>query len=102
MRRGTTPTVKIKLGGIDFDLVKDFYVTITQGSSISLTKTGEDLEIDEDESIVSVTLTEQETLSFNAKVTLNIQVRVKTHDDVCLATGIKQINVTDILWDEEI
>ncbi len=83
-------------------LVTDFYVTLTQGSSIIITKTGEDLEIDTDKGTVSVTLTEEETLSFNAKVTLNVQLRCKTHEGVCLATGIKQINVTDILWDEVI
>ena len=70
---GTTPTFTLKVTDdetLDFTSVEKIYFTIKQGS-ISYTKTGEDITII-DEHTISVTFTQEETLSFRYNLTAEI------------------------------
>ena len=70
---GTTPTFTLKVTddeSLDFTSVENIYFTIKQGS-VSYTKTGEDITII-DEHTISVTFTQEETLSFRYNLTAEI------------------------------
>lgn len=100
MRRGTTPTIKLKLTGIDLELLKDVFVTFQQGS-FELTKTGDEVTIDTDSAVIKVVLTEEETLKFRANPAA-VQIRAVTKDDSVIASTIKNINIGDVLYEEVI
>lgn len=76
MVRGTTPTMTVKLkedSHIDLTQARNVYFTIAQGHNV-ITKTGEDIDIQEDGLTVLVYLTQEESLSLaekNAEVQLN-------------------------------
>ena len=74
----TTPTFQLRLlaksgsDPIDLSMAEQMYVTISQTSSASVTKTGEYVEVEGD--LVSVWLTQEETSKFHvgdAKIQLN-------------------------------
>ena len=68
MRRGTTPTIKIKLKGCDINNLEKIYVTF-----------------------------QDETLQLDAMKNVLIQVRAKTKDENVIASNIKSVPVEDIL-----
>ena len=98
MRRGTTPTLKLKITGIDKDALKDVFVTVAQGSN-KFTKSGDDVTYNEDEQVFNIRLTEEETLSFKPSA-VSIQVRATTQDDEIVATNIRQVMMEDVLYDK--
>lgn len=64
MRKGITPTITLTLpDGIDLGTANNVYVTIANKRGKKLTKTGADLDIDEN--VVKVTLTQEETLGLS-------------------------------------
>lgn len=95
MRRGTTPTLKIYLMGIDPDELKNIYVTMKQ-RNIERTKTNKDIEIDGN--VISVRLSQEDTLDFAAGV-VSVQLRATTHSGLAVASAIKNIKADDILKD---
>ena len=78
MRRGTTPRYKIKLPFDIKTVVSDLRVTFEQENVEVLTKKLEDCTVDRD--ILSVWLTQEETLSFNANILVKVQVKILEHD----------------------
>lgn len=96
MRRGTTPTIKLKLTGINLETLKEVYVTFQQGK-FELTKTGDEVIIDTE--VIKVVLTEEETLQFKANPAA-VQIRAVTQDDSVIASTIKNINIGDVLYEE--
>lgn len=96
MRRGTTPTITIRVKGEDFD-GSMLYVTLEQGA-IQLTKTGSDVLVTPTEtgSTVAIFLTQEETLMF-AKGTARIQIRWINSSGIADASSIKNIEVNPIL-----
>lgn len=96
MRRGTTPTITIRVKGEDFD-GSMLYVTLEQGA-IQLTKTGSDVLVTPTEtgSTVAIFLTQEETLMFT-KGTARIQIRWINSSGVADASPIKNIEVNPIL-----
>lgn len=72
---GTTPTFSLSIpadSGIDFTNIPNIYFTIRQGSII-YTKTNEDITV-VNSHIVRVSLTQEETLSFNPRAEAEIQL----------------------------
>ena len=97
MRRGTTPTLSITVTGLSVSDLKTIYVTFKQGD-IELTKTTEDVSIDDYYNTISVPLTQEDTLKFNGNV--SVQIRGLLADDVtAIASKIKTISMDKILLD---
>lgn len=96
MRRGTTPTITIRVIGEDFD-GSTLYVTLEQGA-LELTKSGSDVLVTPTEtgSTVAIFLTQEETLMFT-KGTARIQIRWINSSGVADASPIKNIEVNPIL-----
>lgn len=94
MRRGTTPTLKIKVKGIAITQLKTVYITIRQGQK-ELTKTNNDIEI-EDGNVISVFLSQEDTLKFFGGH-VDIQLRAVTCNGVAVASDIKRIPIGRIL-----
>ena len=76
MVRGTTPTLTLKLrdgSNVDLTQAQNVYVTIAQGLNV-ITKTGDDVDVQNDGLTVLTYLTQEESLSLaerNAEVQLN-------------------------------
>ena len=102
MIRGTTPTYTFSLS-IDIGAIKDIWLTFKQElqleKDIVLTKTL-DSGVGYDGTTVSLTLTQEETLSFKENIPIEIQGKVYTTDNKVLATSIKKDNCERILCEE--
>lgn len=99
--RGTTPTVilRIKSELSLYDL-KTFYVTFKQGKN-EITKTQDDKSVEVFDDSMEVTLTQGETLFFNA-YPIDVQLRGMTTTGKAIATKIRSIQVGKILLNGEI
>ncbi len=100
MRRGTTPTISINATGETF-VGSRVFVTIAQGKLL-ITKTGAQVgitpDIDHNSSVVTVSLTQEETLSLD-KGEARIQIRWITSNGHAAASPIKTVNIAPILMD---
>jgi len=111
MRRGTTPTVTLTVSsddGSDIDLTgQEVYVTFKESGSKGAfftkreTDPGVDIIHEEPNTIITVTLTQAETLSFKQNKTVRVQARCKTGDKA-IATEIGTFETEEILLDGEI
>lgn len=92
MYRGTTPTVEIE---VDFDttLLETGFVTFKQENEVVLEKEICDCELDEN--LISLKLTQEETLSFKCGSVLG-QLRVKLNDGTTIAYDPFKIPVKDV------
>lgn len=95
---GTTPTHTFTLP-FDVDLIKSVRVIYAQDNQIVFVKNTEDCTLADN--TVTVKLTQEETLSFDYKKAVEIQVRVLTADDESLVSGIKCVSVGRCL-DEDV
>ena len=108
MRRGTTPTVVLTItneDGTNCDLTSaDNYVTFSEvGSDYEITKSGEDIAatVSGKATVISITLTQTETLGFSENRSVRVQVRSKIGGNVT-ASEIATFNVGEILLEGEI
>lgn len=101
-RRGTTPTQTFK-STVDLTDVRELFLTYVQDKAALFEKTLDDVTIEpivDDEkykSVVTVTLTQAETLSFKSDGYYDIQARVKFPDEKALASEILNVPVRGIL-----
>ena len=95
MIRGTTPTIKLKA---KFDLRNwNIYATLKQGLTEYTIENGElETEFEDGYSVVSFTLTQEQTLSFNDNNKVEIQLRA-AKDDSAIASKIVTVDVYRIL-----
>ena len=99
MIRGTTPTFTFTINSQTLDLTEaqNVYVTIRQGSN-EITKTGEDLDVSA--TVVSVFLSQEESLDLKETVDAEVQINWTYLDPVDntrirrAATKTKSIKVT--------
>lgn len=75
MYRGTTPTLKVRVKGIDLAQLESVYFTIKQGKT-EITKTREDLTFEE-ENVLSVYLSQEDTLLLTRGY-VYVQIRAAT------------------------
>lgn len=109
MRRGTTPTLQLAVTNEDgsaCDLTGcDVYVTFeeigTGGAKFTKREDELEMEVVDDTTIVTVTLSQEETLAFKAPHSVKVQLRAK-HGNKAIATGITKFKVEEILLDGEI
>ena len=106
MRRGTTPTLKLKLTGIEVDKLNEIYVTLEQEADhccnqIQITKRENEMVKDVENNILEVSLSQEETLKFK-QAPVEVQLRATTTDGKKIATNIAKSNVYKILLEEMI
>ena len=99
MIRGTTTRL---LFAIPFDtsLIKNCYVTLTQGEKIVLNIDKSSLKLEGKN--ISYQLSQQDTLELDENKKVRIQIRVLTVDGDALASKIYVREVGEILYDEVI
>jgi len=100
MRRGSTPTLVIKIDGADVSDMEHIYLTFEQGNR-ELTKRETDIVIDEDENTLSCPLSEAETLYFKDG-DVKVQIRVVFTDGTKDASDIVTDTFEHILLEGEI
>ena len=96
MRRGTTPTLTIRIRDGDGDLTEyeRIYATIKQvGYEITKVINGADC-ID---NLLKISLTQEETLRLRAGMKARVQLRCITKDGIATATNISEFGVDDVL-----
>lgn len=98
MTRGTTPTLKFNIQGIEVSEINKAFVTIKQIDKV-LTKTVDDIQFDNEKNILSLELSQEETLSFEDGM-LEIQIRIITKAGKALATPVKKTTMEKVLLDE--
>lgn len=94
MRRGTTPTHTF-MSPIDLRNARALYLTYVQNNKKVLEKSIEDIEIQEDRLIV--TLTQTDTLAFSTIGKVEIQCRAKFPDGSALASQVIETSAKKIL-----
>lgn len=94
MRRGTTPTLKVKVKGIKLERLASIYLTLKQHNN-EVTKTKEEMTIEEN-NILSCPLSQEDTLKFSMGY-VYIQIRAVTDDGVAVASNIEQRIMQEIL-----
>lgn len=95
MRRGTTPTLKIRIKGADLSEMENIYVTIKQEGK-EVTKTGDEISIEGD--MILVHLTQEDTLKFRQSCVW-VQMRATTKDGLAVASNIRMLEMKDVLMD---
>lgn len=95
MRRGTTPTLEIKVTGIEVSELESIYITLSQYKK-QVTKETEDITVDELNNSLYVPLLQEDTLSLTRGY-VYIQMRAVTKDGLAVASEIKMVPVEEIL-----
>ena len=96
MRRATTPLHRFTFP-IDPATFEKILITYSQGKTIVLEKTKDDLTIDG--MIARFRMTQEEANAFRVNDAVKIQVRVLTYAGDALASNIIQIGVKEVLND---
>lgn len=106
MIRGTTPTHTFTFDKLDPRTFKVMNVYYAQQGVEVLVKNKNDFTFKQEECdkgpiySASVTLTQEETLNFNSKHKVELQMRALTSDDKALATKKYELSVWDVIDDE--
>ena len=99
MYRGTTPTLKIEVEGVEVtDLILDRTMITLKQKEKEVTKSGSDIAVDENENTLSITLTQEETLSFDDGMA-QLQVRATLENGAVMASNIVTDSIGHILLD---
>lgn len=101
MRRGTTPTIRVKVSADLSGL--EVHMALKAGALI--VKETEDLEIEAGDgcTLITCTLTQADTLALSSDMSCEVQIRAYTSDGaVALATNIGTVPVLRILEDGQL
>ena len=96
MIRGTTSTLQFAFP-FELNNIAELWVTLKQDNNIVLDKTLVDCELDG--SVLTLRLTQQDTLKLNAFLPVAIQIRIRTNDGNAVASNIITTSVGQILKD---
>lgn len=94
MYRYTTPTLVFKLP-INTGTLTECYVTLSQADNILIEKELSDMVLEDN--VVKVTLSQEETASFNAYIYLNIQLRCKDEKANAYASKVFAVAIDQVL-----
>lgn len=101
MYRGTTPTLSLKLEtDISLADLAELWATF-KTQTVEVTKTLSEVTIDDAQKIITVQLSQEDTLKLNASE-CQVQVRFRTQNDLAYATSIASVNIGQILKNGEI
>lgn len=95
MIRGTTPTLEIKITGIEVSELESIYVTLSQHKN-QVTKSAEDITIDEIANKLYVPLSQEDTLVLQRGY-VYVQMRAVTKDGQAVASEIVMKTMEEIL-----
>lgn len=103
MRRGTTPTLRIPIDGIEVTKLNEIYLTFEQEAdhccnSVQITKRESDITINEEDNLLEIEFAQEETLKFK-QAPVKVQMRAVTTDGKRIATNTAEVNVYAILLD---
>lgn len=103
MYRGTTPSLTFNIKTeLDLTEIAECWVTFKSKQSNKVqTYTFDDLIIDSEAKTITITLTQEDTLYFSPG-TVEVQIRLRTTDDLAYASNIKELDIGRILKDGEI
>ena len=97
MRRGTNPKLKFELPGpVTLSVL---YITFQQNGTTVLEKTLDDVSYDREAGVIDLMLTQEDTLCFNAKEPLWVQLRLRDNLDNAVASEPMRVDVGDIFKD---
>ena len=94
--RGTTPYNYFDVP-VDLTAAAVIYVTYAQGGCTVIEKTQDDLTVTAEE--LSVQLTQEDTLAFDSKLPVDIQIRARFADGNAIESTIMRTSVDRILKD---
>lgn len=97
MIRGTTPTHTFNIP-FDSGYLKKILITYAQKKIPVIEKTEQDCVLDGNS--IKVTLSQKDTLKFDDRRPVEIQIRVVTTNDTALATNVGTIDVGRVLNEE--
>jgi len=95
MKRGTTPTLEIAVDGVKVKDLSNIYVTFKQDDLI-ITKSGEDIQVNEENNSLGVSLSQKETLLFRPGF-VYLQMRAVTSGGNAIATDVQKMDALEIL-----
>lgn len=95
MKRGTTPTLEIAVVGVKVTDLSSIYVTLKQDDLI-ITKSNEDIQVNEENNSLGVSLSQKETLFFRPGF-VYLQMRAVTSGGNVIATDVQKIDAVEIL-----
>lgn len=94
--RGTTPTIQITVQTeIDLHQVAEVWIYISQQNKVKVDKQLEDVIFDYEERMMTVTLTQTDTLALKEGDAL-FQIRMLMNDDKALATIASKVTVKEV------
>lgn len=96
MIRGTTPTLEFTIP-FDTSLLAEAYVTLSQNESVVLDKKLSECQCAGN--VLSVRLTQEDTLKLNCDCLTEIQIRARTADGNAIASDIMTVSTERILKD---
>ena len=96
MIRGTTPTLEFKLP-FDTDILAEAWVTMAQKGKVVLDKQLSECQCEGN--VLTVKLSQEETLDLKCNCLTEIQIRIRTIDGNALASDIMSVSPDRILKD---
>ena len=94
--RGTTPTNIFNVN-VDLTEAEDIIISYAQKGSVVINKMIDDIDVTEE--AISTTLTQTETLKFDAAYDVEIQIRALFDDGTAIASDIITVDVGKILYE---
>lgn len=101
MIRGTTPTLCFRTP-YEADMVESGYITFTMRGDMTLDISLNDEHVVIGDNVISLTLTQAQTLSFDVGATTLVQLRLVLADNNVVASNIVKVPIDKILKDGEI
>ena len=97
--RGTTPTITANVrSNIDLSNITHIWVYIYQQGNIVIDKEviGSEVEIDDTDKTIKVTLSQEDTLSLKADIGALFQIRLLLSNDTALATPAVNVIIREV------
>lgn len=94
--RGTTPNCKFKFS-IDPSQITKCNIIFSQNNNVIFIKTLEDCVVDSENLSISVKLTQEETLMFTTKFSMQIQIRIKLTNGTVASSNLLVSNIRPLL-----
>ena len=101
MRRGTTPTLTFTTP-YTADLIQNGYITFQQRGTNVLDVPLSDPSVTVEDNAITITLTQEQTLSFTTAAPCAAQIRAILTSNKAVASNIVQVPICAILKDGEI
>lgn len=95
MYRGTTPTLEVKITGVEIAELESVYITLKQYQK-EVTKSTEDIMVDEISNTLYIPLSQEDTLTLSRGY-VYVQMRAVTKDGLAVASDVKMTIMEEIL-----